>query len=105
METALFMASYIYLWGRFDLYYESPLLQVSWYWKYLTELDCLWMPKCLKFGWYPTQQPSLYEETVYKRHYITTIYKLNYIKAKVILCQPSGLCWFTVYDYSTAAMA
>lgn len=56
--------------------------QVSWYWKYLTELDCIWRPKCLRFGWYPTQQPSQFEETLWKRHYIETIYKLHYVKAK-----------------------
>nr|XP_039258747.1 F-box only protein 16-like [Styela clava] len=56
--------------------------QVSWYWKYLTELDCVWRPKCLRFGWYPTHQPSQYEETIWKRHYIATIHQLHYVKAK-----------------------
>lgn len=72
----------LYLFSFLDPRSLSRCAQVSWYWKYLTELDCLWKPKCLKFGWYPTYQPSIYEETVWKRHYITTIYQLHYVKAK-----------------------
>nr|CAB3245208.1 F-box only protein 16-like [Phallusia mammillata] len=58
--------------------------QVSWYWNYLAEMDCLWRPKCLKFGWYPVYQPSPFEEKVWKRFYVTTVHDLNYAKAKSI---------------------
>ncbi|XP_048372762.1 F-box only protein 16 isoform X1 [Sphaerodactylus townsendi] len=44
--------------------------QVSWHWKYLTELDQLWMPKCLRFGWYINFSPTPFEQGIWKRHYI-----------------------------------
>ncbi|XP_076818163.1 F-box only protein 16-like [Clavelina lepadiformis] len=61
--------------------------QVSWYWNYLTELDCLWRPKCLKFGWYPTYQPSPFEEKIWKRFYVNTVHELNYVKVKAVEAQ------------------
>ena len=59
------------------------MLKVSWYWNYLSELDCLWRPKCMKFGWYPTQQPTPFEEKVWKRFYVNTVHELHYTKPKV----------------------
>ena len=35
----------------------SRCAQVSWYWKFLSESDELWRPKCLRFGWYPPYKP------------------------------------------------
>ncbi|RUS91612.1 hypothetical protein EGW08_000585 [Elysia chlorotica] len=44
--------------------------RVCWYWRYLSELDQLWMPKCVHFGWYLSFQPSPYENGVWKRNFI-----------------------------------
>ncbi|WAR16089.1 FBX16-like protein [Mya arenaria] len=35
--------------------------QVCWYWKYLTDLDQLWMLKCVKLGWNLPVMPGQYE--------------------------------------------
>ncbi|XP_054847085.1 F-box only protein 16 [Eublepharis macularius] len=47
--------------------------QVSWHWKYLTELDQLWMLKCLRFGWYINFSPTPFEQGIWKRHYIEMV--------------------------------
>jgi len=72
----------LYLFSFLDPRTLCRCAQVSWYWNYLTELDSLWRPKCLKFGWYPTYQPSPYEEKIWKRFYVKTVHDLNYAKPK-----------------------
>ncbi|XP_055043224.2 F-box only protein 16 [Misgurnus anguillicaudatus] len=57
--------------------------QVSWHWKSLVELDQLWMPKCLKLGWYITFTPTPFEQGVWKRHYIETVQELHVSRPKV----------------------
>uniref|UniRef100_A0A8C5M5E7 F-box protein 16 n=2 Tax=Leptobrachium leishanense TaxID=445787 RepID=A0A8C5M5E7_9ANUR len=54
-----------------------PFIQVSWHWKTLTELDQLWMPKCLRFGWYINFTPSPFEQCIWKRQYIQMVKELN----------------------------
>ena len=44
----------------------SRCAQVSWYWKFLSESDELWRPKCLRFGWYPPYKPRWAASTVEK---------------------------------------
>ncbi|XP_023662796.2 F-box only protein 16 [Paramormyrops kingsleyae] len=69
--------------------------QVSWHWKSLTELDQLWMPKCLRLGWCISFAPTPFEQGVWKRHYIETVQELHitkpktpcYQEVKVIGCQ------------------
>ncbi|XP_022106911.1 F-box only protein 16-like [Acanthaster planci] len=56
--------------------------QVCWYWKYLTELDQIWMPKALRLGWYLTFSPSPYETGVWKRHYLENVRSLHYVNPK-----------------------
>ncbi|CAH2245572.1 F-box only 16 isoform X1 [Pelobates cultripes] len=51
--------------------------QVSWHWKSLTELDQLWMPKCLRFGWYINFTPTPFEQCIWKRQYIEMVKDLN----------------------------
>ncbi|XP_077781507.1 F-box only protein 16 isoform X3 [Podarcis muralis] len=46
---------------------------VSWHWKNLAELDQLWMPKCLRFGWYLNFSPTPFEQGIWKRHYIEVV--------------------------------
>ena len=57
--------------------------QVSWYWKYLSELDQIWLPKCLKFGWLLSFVPSPFEHGVWKRHYLESVRGLQYVRPKV----------------------
>ncbi|XP_030054562.1 F-box only protein 16 isoform X2 [Microcaecilia unicolor] len=56
--------------------------QVSWHWKYLTELDQLWMPKCLRFGWYINFSPTPFEQGIWKRHYIEMVKELHVTRPK-----------------------
>ena len=51
--------------------------QVCWYWKYLCELDQLWMPKCMRLGWVLSFSPSVYERGVWKRLYLENIMALK----------------------------
>ncbi|XP_075056767.1 epithelial cell-transforming sequence 2 oncogene-like [Mixophyes fleayi] len=53
--------------------------QVSWHWKFLSEQDCLWMPKCTKFGWFLPYNPSDNEYGAWKRHYISCACSLDYL--------------------------
>ncbi|XP_074982425.1 F-box only protein 16 isoform X6 [Caretta caretta] len=56
--------------------------QVSWPWKYLTELDQLWMLKCLRFGWYINFSPTPFEQGVWKKHYIEMVKELHVTRPK-----------------------
>merc|ERR1719322_275700 len=73
----------LYLFSFLDPRTLCRCSQVSWYWNYLTELDCVWRPKCLRFGWYPTYQPTPFEEKIWKRFYVKTVHELNYAKPKL----------------------
>ncbi|XP_069464205.1 epithelial cell-transforming sequence 2 oncogene-like [Ambystoma mexicanum] len=53
--------------------------QVNWHWKFLTEQDCLWIPKCTKFGWFLPYAPSDNEYSAWKQHYIACATSLDYI--------------------------
>uniref|UniRef100_A0A8C5QB53 Epithelial cell transforming 2 like n=1 Tax=Leptobrachium leishanense TaxID=445787 RepID=A0A8C5QB53_9ANUR len=55
------------------------IAQVSWHWRVLSEQDCLWMPKCTKFGWYLPYSPSDNEYGAWKRHYISCACTLDYL--------------------------
>ena len=57
--------------------------QVCWFWKYLSELDQIWMPKCFKFGWLLPFVPTPYEQGVWKRHYLECVRGLQYMRPKV----------------------
>nr|XP_025033801.1 epithelial cell-transforming sequence 2 oncogene-like isoform X5 [Pelodiscus sinensis] len=52
--------------------------QVDWHWKFITEQDCLWMPKCVKFGWFLPYTPADNEYSAWKRHYIDCATSLHY---------------------------
>ncbi|XP_070361236.1 F-box only protein 16 isoform X1 [Equus asinus] len=56
--------------------------QVSWHWKNLTELDQLWMLKCLRFNWYINFSPTPFEQGVWKKHYIQMVKELHVTKPK-----------------------
>ncbi|XP_003790333.1 epithelial cell-transforming sequence 2 oncogene-like isoform X1 [Otolemur garnettii] len=53
--------------------------QVSWFWKFLTEQDCLWMPKCIKFGWFLPYTPTDNEFGAWKHHYIACVSTLDWL--------------------------
>ncbi|XP_048345579.1 epithelial cell-transforming sequence 2 oncogene-like isoform X2 [Sphaerodactylus townsendi] len=51
--------------------------QVNWHWKFITEQDCLWMPKCIRFGWFLPYSPAQNEYSAWKHHYIACAIHLN----------------------------
>ncbi|XP_028635080.1 epithelial cell-transforming sequence 2 oncogene-like [Grammomys surdaster] len=53
--------------------------QVSWPWKFLSEQDCLWMPKCTKFGWFLPYSPTQNEYGAWKQHYIACVSSLDWL--------------------------
>nr|XP_019588337.1 PREDICTED: epithelial cell-transforming sequence 2 oncogene-like isoform X1 [Rhinolophus sinicus]XP_019588338.1 PREDICTED: epithelial cell-transforming sequence 2 oncogene-like isoform X1 [Rhinolophus sinicus]XP_019588339.1 PREDICTED: epithelial cell-transforming sequence 2 oncogene-like isoform X1 [Rhinolophus sinicus]XP_019588340.1 PREDICTED: epithelial cell-transforming sequence 2 oncogene-like isoform X1 [Rhinolophus sinicus] len=53
--------------------------QVSWPWKFLTEQDCLWMPKCIKFGWFLPYTPTDHEYGAWKHHYLACVSNLDWL--------------------------
>ncbi|XP_049758151.1 epithelial cell-transforming sequence 2 oncogene-like isoform X2 [Elephas maximus indicus] len=53
--------------------------QVSWSWKFLTEQDCLWRPKCIKFGWFLPYTPTDNEYGAWKHHYIACVSNLDWL--------------------------
>ncbi|XP_060046359.1 epithelial cell-transforming sequence 2 oncogene-like [Erinaceus europaeus] len=53
--------------------------QVSWPWKFLTEQDCLWMPKCIRFGWFLPYTPNDNEYGAWKYHYIACVSNLDWL--------------------------
>ncbi|XP_053396270.1 epithelial cell-transforming sequence 2 oncogene-like isoform X2 [Mercenaria mercenaria] len=59
----------------------SRCAQVSWHWKFLSDQDVLWMPKCMKYGWFLPYSPSEYEYGCWKRHYIACVKTLDYVNA------------------------
>ncbi|XP_015271910.1 PREDICTED: epithelial cell-transforming sequence 2 oncogene-like [Gekko japonicus] len=56
--------------------------QVSWHWKFLTEQDCLWMPKCVRFGWFLPYSPAQNEYSAWKKHYIACATHLDGLALK-----------------------
>uniref|UniRef100_A0A8D0B0L2 Epithelial cell transforming 2 like n=1 Tax=Salvator merianae TaxID=96440 RepID=A0A8D0B0L2_SALMN len=53
--------------------------QVNWHWKFLSEQDCLWMPKCIKFGWFLPYVPGTNEYSAWKQYYIACATNLGYL--------------------------
>uniref|UniRef100_A0A8C3VP79 Epithelial cell transforming 2 like n=1 Tax=Catagonus wagneri TaxID=51154 RepID=A0A8C3VP79_9CETA len=53
--------------------------QVSWPWKFLTEQDCLWMPRCIKLGWFLPYTPAENEYGAWKYHYIACVSSLDWL--------------------------
>ena len=69
-----FLSKYIF--SYLDPKSLSRASQVSHHWRNLSEHDEIWMPKCIKHGWYLQYQPSKLENGCWKRHYITSIESL-----------------------------
>ncbi|XP_045150526.1 epithelial cell-transforming sequence 2 oncogene-like [Echinops telfairi] len=53
--------------------------QVSWPWKFLTEQDCLWRPKCVQFGWFLPYTPTGNEYGAWKHHYLACVSHLDWL--------------------------
>ncbi|XP_043551276.1 epithelial cell-transforming sequence 2 oncogene-like isoform X1 [Chiloscyllium plagiosum] len=53
--------------------------QVNWHWRFLSEQDCLWMPKCVKRGWFLPYTPPDHEYGAWKRHYVACACSLDYL--------------------------
>lgn len=72
----------IYIFSFLDPRSLSRCARVSWYWKALSETDSLWMPKCLRFGWFLPFTPSPYEVGVWKRNYIENIKYIHVLRPR-----------------------
>ncbi|XP_041419541.1 F-box only protein 16 isoform X2 [Xenopus laevis] len=72
----------LYLFSFLDPRSLCRCAQVSWHWKSLTELDQLWMPKCLRFGWYINFSPTPFEQCIWKRQYIEMVKELHITRPK-----------------------
>ncbi|XP_078001578.1 epithelial cell-transforming sequence 2 oncogene-like isoform X2 [Glandiceps talaboti] len=59
----------------------SRASMACWHWKFLTEQDDLWMPKCVKFGWFLPYSPDEHEYGAWKRHYINCLRTLDVVQA------------------------
>ena len=68
-------------------------MQVSWHWKSISELDQMWVPKCLRYGWTLPFTPSPYEIGVWKRLYIENVSGLHVSKPKVGLKIRKSCAW------------
>ncbi|XP_070591005.1 F-box only protein 16 isoform X5 [Erythrolamprus reginae] len=56
---------------------------VNWHWNYLIQLDQLWMPKCLRFGWYLNFSPTPFEQGIWKKHYIKKTEEFQMSRPKI----------------------
>uniref|UniRef100_A0A8D2J6P9 F-box protein 16 n=1 Tax=Varanus komodoensis TaxID=61221 RepID=A0A8D2J6P9_VARKO len=72
----------LYIFSFLDPQSLCRCAQVSWHWKYLAELDQLWMPKCLLLGWHISFPPTPFEEGIWKKHYIRTVEELQVTRPK-----------------------
>ncbi|KAM9316688.1 epithelial cell-transforming sequence 2 oncogene-like [Gastrophryne carolinensis] len=73
----------IYIFSFLNPHDLCSAAQVSWHWKFLCEQDCLWMPKCTKFGWFLPYAPVDNEYGAWKRHYISCASSLDYLTPRV----------------------
>ncbi|ESN96439.1 hypothetical protein HELRODRAFT_185083 [Helobdella robusta] len=68
----------VYIFSFLDPRSLSRCAQVCWHWKWITELDQLWMKKCLSFGWLIPPSKNLQENAgLWKKHYIENISALK----------------------------
>nr|XP_056708510.1 epithelial cell-transforming sequence 2 oncogene-like [Euleptes europaea] len=65
--------------------------QVNWHWKFLTEQDCLWMPKCIRLGWFLPYSPAQNEYSAWKQHYIACATHLNSLASREAIAMYEAL--------------
>ncbi|KAK3563267.1 hypothetical protein QTP86_019335 [Hemibagrus guttatus] len=53
--------------------------QVCWHWRFLSEQDFLWAPKCIRQGWFITYGPSEKEYGAWKKHYVACACTLDFL--------------------------
>ncbi|RVE75252.1 hypothetical protein OJAV_G00015060 [Oryzias javanicus] len=56
--------------------------QVSWYWRTLTEQDCLWVDRCVRRGWFLPYTPAEKEFGSWKSHYISCVSTLDLLTSR-----------------------
>ncbi|XP_029141741.1 F-box only protein 16 [Protobothrops mucrosquamatus] len=72
----------LYIFSFLDPRSLSRCAQVNWHWNYLTQLDQLWMPKCLRFGWHISFSPTPFEQGIWKKHYIKKVEEFRVTRPK-----------------------
>ncbi|XP_041831113.1 F-box only protein 16 isoform X2 [Melanotaenia boesemani] len=90
----------LYLFSFLDPRSLCRCAQVSWHWRSIVELDQLWMPKCLRFGWCISFSPSPFEQGVWKRLYIQTVQelRLSMQQTRLQLMVPDASAVISVHD-------
>ncbi|XP_070591001.1 F-box only protein 16 isoform X1 [Erythrolamprus reginae] len=73
----------LYIFSFLDPRSLSQCAQVNWHWNYLIQLDQLWMPKCLRFGWYLNFSPTPFEQGIWKKHYIKKTEEFQMSRPKI----------------------
>ncbi|XP_053365179.1 epithelial cell-transforming sequence 2 oncogene-like [Clarias gariepinus] len=56
--------------------------QVCWHWRFLSEQDCLWAPKCIRQGWFLTYGTSDNEYGAWKKHYVACACNLDFLSPR-----------------------
>ncbi|XP_072023478.1 epithelial cell-transforming sequence 2 oncogene-like [Amphiura filiformis] len=67
----------VYIFSFLDPRSMSQAAMVCWHWRFLTEQDELWMPKCVRLGWLLPYVPQDKEYGAWKAHYIKCLRSLN----------------------------
>ncbi|KAJ8027137.1 Epithelial cell-transforming sequence 2 oncogene-like [Holothuria leucospilota] len=67
----------LYIFSFLDPRSLSRAGMVCWHWKFLTEQDTLWMPKCIRQGWFLPYTPKVNEYGSWKLHYIKCLQSLD----------------------------
>lgn len=79
----------LYIFSHLDPRSLCRCSQVSWHWKFMSELDQIWMPKCIRLGWLLSFSPSPFEQGLWKRNYIENIESLRCLRPAA---RPASLC-------------
>uniref|UniRef100_A0A3P9K2P9 Coiled-coil domain containing 28A n=1 Tax=Oryzias latipes TaxID=8090 RepID=A0A3P9K2P9_ORYLA len=56
--------------------------KVSWYWRILTEQDCLWVDRCVRRGWFLPYTPAEKEFGAWKKHYVSCVSTLDLLTSQ-----------------------
>lgn len=67
----------LYIFSFLDPRSLTRASMVCWHWKFVTEQDELWIPKCLKHGWLLPYVPRENEYGAWKKHYIKCFRSLD----------------------------
>ncbi|XP_062586271.1 epithelial cell-transforming sequence 2 oncogene-like [Saccostrea cucullata] len=68
----------LYIFSFLDPQSLCRCAQVSWHWKFLSEQDVVWMPKCLNYGWFLPYKAPDNEFGAWKKYYLGCVQTPDY---------------------------